>query len=275
MKYQILLILNQKRTPDDGGNFKEHKMNFFKISFVILIMAVLFAGCKKDAAKTTKPVDAKDVAQKASYVFGHDIGKKIKADGSGLDPEIFVQGLKDGYADKNSKYNETETQKIVNDFQTAMAENKKKEAEKNLADGKAFLEKNKTNKDVITLTSGLQYKVIKTGKGAKPTAEDTVKARYLGKLISGKKFDSSPENGDTVELPVGRVIKAWQEALTLMTVGSKWELFVPSDLGYGEYGSQGAIPPNSALIFEVELVDIVKTPKTDNAPKINNTPKLK
>jgi FKBP-type peptidyl-prolyl cis-trans isomerase FkpA len=232
-------------------------MKIYRIAVIILIVVFFVAGCKKDAAKKT---DAGDLKAKSSYVFGQDIGNNMKANDVEIDAELFMQGLKDGLGGKTSKYTEEEKQKIVMDFQNDMRAKQQKAAEKNLIDGKAYLEKNKTNKDVITLTSGLQYKVIKQGKGAKPSLTDTVKARYVGKLIDGKEFDRSPKNGDTVDLPVGRVIKAWQEALTLMSVGSKWELYVPAELGYGESGSQGSIPPNSALVFEVELVDIVKTP---------------
>ena len=238
-------------------------MKVFKFILTALLIVLVFAGCKNDDKSSSSgksKFDENDLKSRASYAFGHDAGRSIRSNSTDeeIDINIFTQALKDGYNGKESMFTQEEIVKITNDFQNSLMEKRKKDAEKNLAEGKAFLEKNKTKKGVVTLPSGLQYKIIKEGKGAKPSIKDTVKTRYTGKFIDGKKFDGSPENGDPVEFPVGNVIKAWQEALTLMPVGSKWELYVPADLGYGEYGSSGSIPPNSVLIFEVELLDFKK-----------------
>jgi FKBP-type peptidyl-prolyl cis-trans isomerase FklB len=129
-------------------------------------------------------------------------------------------------------------------------------AAKNKAEGQAFLAKNKTAPGVVTLPSGLQYKILKAGEGKKPTISDTVVCNYRGTFINGTEFDSSYKRNQPLSFPVSGVIKGWTEALQLMPVGSKWQLFIPSDLAYGERGASGAIPPNSMLIFEVELLSI-------------------
>jgi FKBP-type peptidyl-prolyl cis-trans isomerase FklB len=129
-------------------------------------------------------------------------------------------------------------------------------AAKNKAEGQAYLAKNKTQPGVVTLPSGLQYKVLKAGQGKKPTAGDTVVCNYRGTFLNGTEFDSSYKRNQPASFPVGGVIKGWTEALQLMPVGSKWQLFIPPELAYGERGMPGAIPPNSTLIFEVELLSI-------------------
>ncbi|OFX33437.1 MAG: peptidylprolyl isomerase [Bacteroidetes bacterium GWF2_42_66] len=134
----------------------------------------------------------------------------------------------------------------------------KQEAQKNLEAGKAFLETNKAKQGVVTLPSGLQYEVLKEGNGPKPTAEDKVKCHYHGTTIDGKVFDSSVDRGEPAEFPVNGVIPGWIEALQLMPVGSKWKLYIPAELAYGERGAGADIGPNSALVFEVELLEIVK-----------------
>lgn len=141
-------------------------------------------------------------------------------------------------------------------FQQEMSSKMKNLAEKNTKEGEAFLEANKKKSGVITLPSGLQYKILKEGNGAKPTATQTVKCHYRGTLIDGKEFDSSYKRGEPTEFPVGGVIKGWTEALQLMPVGSKWELYIPSTLAYGERGAGQTIGPNAVLIFEIELLSI-------------------
>jgi FKBP-type peptidyl-prolyl cis-trans isomerase len=125
------------------------------------------------------------------------------------------------------------------------------------ATGAKFLEENKKKPGVITLPSGLQYEIITKGTGAVPKATDTVKANYMGSLIDGQEFDNSYKRGEALTIPVGGVIRGWTEALQLMPVGSKWKLYIPSDLGYGDRGAGGSIPGGAALIFEIELLDIV------------------
>jgi len=146
------------------------------------------------------------------------------------------------------------------DLQTEMrakqAQATKELAEKNKQAGEAFLAENKKKDGVVTLPSGLQYKILKAGDGPKPSAEDTVVCQYRGTLIDGKEFDSSYKHNQPATFPVNRVIKGWTEALQLMPTGSKWQLFIPPDLGYGDRGAGADIPPDATLIFEVELVSI-------------------
>ncbi|MBS1945641.1 MAG: FKBP-type peptidyl-prolyl cis-trans isomerase, partial [Bacteroidetes bacterium] len=133
-----------------------------------------------------------------------------------------------------------------------------KKAEGNLAEGRAFLAENGKKPGIVTTATGLQYEVLQMGNGPKPTADQTVKVNYRGTLINGKEFDSSYKRGEPAEFPVNAVIPGWTEALQLMPVGSRWKLFIPSDLAYGQHGAGADIPGNSTLIFEVELMDIVK-----------------
>jgi FKBP-type peptidyl-prolyl cis-trans isomerase FklB len=142
------------------------------------------------------------------------------------------------------------------EMMSKMQAKQKVEGEKNKKEGEAFLEANKKKEGVVTLPSGLQYKILKAGTGAKPTAKDTVKVNYRGTLIDGTEFDSSYKGGKPVEFPLGQVIKGWIEGIQLMPVGSKWQLFIPSNLAYGERGGGQMIGPNAALIFEVELLSI-------------------
>jgi FKBP-type peptidyl-prolyl cis-trans isomerase FklB len=139
----------------------------------------------------------------------------------------------------------------------------KEAADKNKAEGEAFLAANKSKEGIVTLPSGLQYKILTEGKGPKPTAADTVVCNYRGTLINGTEFDSSYKRGEPATFPVGGVIKGWTEALQLMPVGSKWQLFIPSGMAYGERGAGADIGPNATLIFEVELISIQEKPKAE------------
>jgi FKBP-type peptidyl-prolyl cis-trans isomerase FklB len=156
-------------------------------------------------------------------------------------------------SDKDMETTMTAFQK---EMMAKMDAKQKIDGEKNKKDGEAFLTANKKKDGVITLTSGLQYKIIKKGDGAKPTASQTVRCNYRGTFIDGKEFDSSYKRGEPAEFPVGQVIKGWVEALQLMPVGSKWQLFIPSDLAYGPNGQGQMIGPNATLIFDIELVSV-------------------
>jgi FKBP-type peptidyl-prolyl cis-trans isomerase FklB len=181
-----------------------------------------------------------------------------------IDPNILVRGMKDELAGK-TQMTDDEVKTVMTAFQGEM---KKKQEEKmqeaattNKKDGDAFLAANKAKNGVVTLPSGLQYKIITEGKGPKPTAQDTVECNYKGTLLDGTEFDSTAKHGGKpATFPVGGVIKGWTEALQLMPVGSKWELFIPSDLAYGARGAGGVIGPNATLVFEVELVSIQPKP---------------
>jgi FKBP-type peptidyl-prolyl cis-trans isomerase FklB len=195
-----------------------------------------------------------------SYAIGMAFGASLRKGYVDVDPEILLQGLKAGLADAKTLLTEEEAHAAIMEVQ-AEAHKKQEEkmqqaAEENKKEGEAFLAANKTKEGVVTLPSGLQYKILQAGTGPIPTATDTVVCNYRGTFIDGKEFDSSYKHGQPATFPVSGVIKGWTEALQLMPVGSKWELYLPSDLAYGARGQGQVIGPNSTLIFEVELVSI-------------------
>ena len=193
---------------------------------------------------------------KISYALGLSIGNNFQNSGiNNLQVEDFVKGLKDvlGGAEPEISYDEAKL--VINDYFMNL---QKERLELNKKAGEEFLNINKGKAGVVTLPSGLQYQVLKQGEGAKPAASDKVKCHYHGTLINGTVFDSSVQRGEPAGFGVSQVIPGWVEALQLMPVGSKWRLFIPSDLAYGEHGAGDAIEPNSALVFDVELLDIVK-----------------
>jgi FKBP-type peptidyl-prolyl cis-trans isomerase FklB len=197
---------------------------------------------------------------KTSYAIGLSMGKGMQRDSVDVDPSILARGLKDALTGAKPLLTEDETQALMvalqNNVRKAQEEKMQQVGEKNKADGEAFLAANKTKDGVVTLPSGLQYKILTQGTGPKPTAGDSVVCNYRGTLINGTEFDSSYKRGQPSTFPVGQVIKAWTEALQLMPVGSKWQLFIPSDLAYGARGAGADIGPNATLIFEVELLSI-------------------
>jgi FKBP-type peptidyl-prolyl cis-trans isomerase FklB len=224
------------------------------IAFMLMLsMAVgICLAQKKSAPKSEK--------EKVSYSFGVNIAKNITMQGIEVDQDFFVQGLKDALSGAKTAMTDKDMESTLMAFQqqmmTKMQAKQKVDGEKNIKEGEAFLAANKKKDGVKTLASGLQYKVIKMGNGPKPTSTQTVKCNYRGTLIDGKEFDSSYKRGEPAEFPVTGVIKGWTEALQLMPVGSKWELYVPSSLAYGEGGAGQMIGPNATLIFEVELLSI-------------------
>ncbi len=221
-------------------------------------------GSAAKSATAAKPITLSTDKQKQSYAIGMSLAKSLQRQPLDLDPALVAQALKDSFAGKTLLTDE-QAQATLSALQTEMRtkmEAKMKEAgDKNKEEGQAFLAANKTKEGIVTLPSGLQYKIVKQGTGPKPTAADTVVCNYRGTLINGTEFDSSEKHGGPATFPVGRVIKGWTEALQLMPVGSKWQLFVPADLAYGERGPSPEIGPNSTLVFDVELVSIqAKTP---------------
>ncbi len=202
----------------------------------------------------------KERSERISYSMGVDIGKRLKEQSIEFDPDIFAKGLKDAYTGRKTLLTDQEIKDTLKELQkeiiTKQAERRKEIAEKNKKEGQAFLEKNKGKEGVITLPSGLQYKVIKKGTGKTPKATDTVTTHYQGTLISGKEFDSSYKRGEPASFPVKGVIPGWTEALQLMKEGAKWRLFIPSNLAYGERGAGNVIGPNETLIFDIELISI-------------------
>lgn len=225
---------------------------FIAIAIVLSLFVATAMTQKKETPKTTK--------EKVSYSIGVNLAKNLKMQGLDIDQGMMLQGIKDGFSGSKTALSEKDMEATMTAFQkemmTKMQAKQKADGEKNKKDGEAFLAANKKKEDVVTLPSGLQYKILKAGTGSKPTANQTVKVNYRGTLIDGREFDSSEKNGGPVEFPVGQVIKGWVEGIQLMPVGSKWRLFIPSDLAYGPNGQGQLIGPNAVLIFEVELLSI-------------------
>ena len=192
---------------------------------------------------------------KVSYCFGLSIASNLLSSGvNQINTEAFVDALRTVYAGQMPEITPEEANQILQTYFEKL-QNERGNAAKEA--GASFLKENKTKEDVITLNSGLQYKVISTGTGAIPKTGDTVRCHYEGRLINGTVFDSSYRRGEPAEFPVNGVIPGWVEALQLMPVGSKWQLFIPSELAYGVHGAGQAIGPNETLIFDIELLDIV------------------
>jgi FKBP-type peptidyl-prolyl cis-trans isomerase FklB len=212
------------------------------------------------AAKTTTPLVLKTDKEKTSYAIGVNMGKSVRNGPVDLDTKIFLQAFRDALAGNKLLMTDEEVKSALTALQ---ADLRKKQEEKNqmLAEtnkkaGEEFLAANKAKDGVVTLPSGLQYKILTQGTGPKPAVTDSVVCNYKGTLLDNTEFDSSYKRGQPATFPVGQVIKGWTEALQLMPVGSKWQLFIPSDLAYGARGSGPTIGPNSTLIFEVELISI-------------------
>jgi FKBP-type peptidyl-prolyl cis-trans isomerase FklB len=208
----------------------------------------------------------KDQDDKISYSIGLNVGSSLKrqtqSQGLNIKPEVLAAGVKDALSDSKPLLTEQEVHEVLSSLQRGLAEKQSEVGDKNKKAGDAFLAANKAKPGVKTLPSGLQYQVLTEGKGPKPKATDSVKANYKGTLIDGTVFDSSEQHGGPATFPLNGVIKGWTEALQLMPVGSKWRLFIPADLAYGESGAGNLIGPNSTLVFEVELLGIENAPKS-------------
>jgi FKBP-type peptidyl-prolyl cis-trans isomerase FklB len=212
------------------------------------------------AAAAQEPSPLKTDKDKLSYAMGMDLASQLKARSVEVDPALFAKGMQDALAGGKTLLTQDESKAIIAELQKTMmakmAADAKAAGDKNKAEGDAFLAANKAKEGVVTLPSGLQYKILTTGTGPKPTAEQTVVCQYRGTLIDGKEFDSSYKRGQPATFTLNRVIKGWTEVLQLMPVGSKWQVFIPSSLAYGERGAGQDIGPNATLIFEIELVAI-------------------
>jgi FKBP-type peptidyl-prolyl cis-trans isomerase FklB len=225
----------------------------------VVVMAIsigLFFGiCYAD-----EKLELKNQKDKESYSLGYQFGQSLKAQEVDINLDVYASGIRDGLGGKTSQMTAEEIRATVASLQQRLMAARQKElkekAEKNLAESKAFLEENKKKEGVKILPSGLEYKVLTEGSGKMPKAEDTVTVHYKGALIDGTEFDSSFKRGQPATFKVNGVIKGWSEALQLMKEGSKWQLFIPPELGYGERAMGTQIPPNSALIFEVELIAV-------------------
>ena len=207
-------------------------------------------------AQNTAP-ELKTDKDKLSYALGMNVGENLRKQGLDVDPDLFAKAFAQAFSGGKTAMSDQEMQTVL---MTAAREIQKKQAEnaeQAQMEGEKFLAENKTKEGVVTLASGLQYKILKQGTGEKPTLADTVVCNYKGTLINGTEFDASEKHGGPATFPVKGVIAGWTEALQLMPVGSKWQLFVPSNLAYGAHGP-AEIGPNATLIFEVELVSIQK-----------------
>jgi FKBP-type peptidyl-prolyl cis-trans isomerase FklB len=223
------------------------------------------------ASKSAAPLKLTTQKEKFSYSLGMKMGENMHKQSVAVDPAIFARGLKDGLAGGKTLLTDQEAQAAImemqNEVRGKMEAKQKEEGAANKKIGEDFLAANKSKDGVVALPSGLQYKILTTGSGPKPTASDTVECNYRGTLINGTEFDSSSKHGGSATFPVSGVIKGWTEALQLMPVGSKWQLFIPPDLAYGERGAGGDIGPDETLIFEVELLSIKSKEKAPDASK--------
>ena len=207
--------------------------------------------------------------EKFSYAIGMEMGKGVKSQQIDVDPDIVMQGLKDALADGKSQMSEEEIRQVITELQGQIRQNQIAAATENKKKGDAFLAENAKKEGVVSLPDGLQYKILTAGQGKKPVEADTVLCNYKGTFIDGTEFDSSARAGRPVPFEIRNVIPGFREALQLMPEGSKWQLFVPSNLAYGERGAGGgAIAPNSTLVFEVELVKIQPPAPVQNPPSM-------
>lgn len=240
---------------------------------VLCLSAALLGGCGKETGE--KPAAAggdaaaagatlESDAQKMGYALGASVGREFRDDGIDVDAQALQAGMRDGYGAGELALSEEQIGAAMQQLQQGHME-KQRAAQEQLAtrhrtEAEAFLQRNAEAEGVVETDSGLQYKVVTPGEGPKPEAEDTVKVHYRGTLLDGSEFDSSYARGEPVSFPVNAVIPGWVEALQLMPVGSKWQLFIPSDLAYGPGGAGERIPPNALLLFDVELLAIEEAP---------------
>lgn len=224
-----------------------------RITLLMMMITLLATGIIGIAiAGDNKPVT---LEERFSYGLGLRMGTDFKARGYAVDPDLLLQGLQDALEGK-------EPLMTMDEAQAAMMElsqiSQKKAAGEKMAEGEKFLAENAKKEGVKTTASGLQYKELQAGTGEMPTANDQVKVHYKGSLLNGQEFDSSYKRGEPATFGVGQVIKGWTEGLQLMKEGSKYELYIPADLAYGDQGAGRAIGPGETLIFEVELIEIIK-----------------
>jgi FKBP-type peptidyl-prolyl cis-trans isomerase len=234
------------------------------------------APAKAQQPTTTKAEDSQlpNFKDKVSYAIGMNLGASLRRQSVDIDTSVLLQGLKDALGGGKLLMTDEEARatmvQLQNELRAKQEEKQKVAAETNKKEGDAFLAENKTKPGVVALPSGLQYKILTPGAGPKPTAADTVVCNYKGTLVNGTEFDASDKHGGPATFPVGGVIKGWTEALQLMPVGSKWQLFIPADLAYGSRGAGPDIGPGATLVFEVELLSIKEKEKeapTAPAPK--------
>ena len=234
------------------------KSNCMKQFNNVMVGAALALAINLGAAEEPKPLSTQK--EKASYGVGMNVGRSFKSDLIDLDIDSFVRGFKDALAGTKSAVSEEDLEKAIAAMRDDVTKKSNERVAVNKKAGQEFLAKNKeNNKDIKTTESGLQYIVLKEGTGPMPKTSDTVKVHYRGTLIDGTEFDSSYQRNEPTTFPVNQVIPGWTEALQKMKVGSKWKVFIPSDIAYGDQGQPPVIPPASTLIFEIELLAIEKS----------------
>jgi FKBP-type peptidyl-prolyl cis-trans isomerase FkpA len=257
--------------------------NPFVSTFASALLLVSLTACSKDektaeessskeptiastevGSETVKGITGQNNERKQiSYMIGMDIAKSLEQIKREIDVEFLGKGLKD-QLDGKAKLSEEQHKQVRDAFTIKLQAHAEKVAaelpKKNTEEGTAFLAKNKTAEGVITTASGLQYKVLRQGAGAKPNATDIVKVHYKGTLLNGETFDSSYDRNEPIDFPLNQVVPGWSEGVGLMSVGSKYQFWIPSDLAYGEMGSPPVIGPNATLVFEVELLDVAAAP---------------
>ena len=234
------------------------------------IFATLTLVCPLFGQEKSPPL--KDQKDKFSYSIGVNIGSNLSKQNIPVNPDAITAGIKDAIAGK-PQLTPDQIKEVMATFEKDMEQKQKAAGEKNASEGTKFLEENKKKDGVKTTGSGLQYKALKQGTGAQPKESDTVTVNYRGTLINGTEFDSSYKRGQAATFPLSGVIKGWTEGLQLMKVGSKYQLFVPPNLGYGDRAVGPDISPNSTLIFEVELLDIKPAETTGTSPTPSASPK--
>jgi len=244
-----------------------------RLPLSLIAAALLIAGCDKQpasgdaaakapeaAAAAAAPAETQTDAQRMGYALGANVGRTFRDQKFPVDVESVISGLRDAFTNGTMKMEDAKIAETLQQLQQTLQANAQAEQEasstRNAEEGKAFLAKNATAEGVTTTASGLQYQILTPADGKKPGKDDTVKVHYRGTLLDGTVFDSSYDRGEPVTFPVNAVIPGWTEALQLMPVGSKWKIFIPSDLGYGPGGAGDRIGPNAALVFEVELLSI-------------------
>lgn len=239
-------------------------------------------GSPAESTPAKAAADASPLAtqkDKLSYAIGMEMGKGVKAQGLDVDPKLLQQGLRDALSGDKSLMSEEEVRQVITSLQQEIrqkqAQAQQATAAENKAKGDAFLTDNAKKDGVVALPDGLQYKILTTGQGKKPMETDTVLCNYKGTFLDGSVFDSSERNGKPVPFEVKNVIPGFKEVLQLMPVGSKWQVFIPSNLAYGERGAGNVIGPNATLIFEIELVGIQDNPPTAGGAPSANGPKTK
>ena len=226
-----------------------------------LVAAALGLAMTTGFAATDTTVLKTDM-DKLSYSIGSDLGKNFKRQGIEINPTVMAKGIQDGMGGGTMLLTDDQMKEVLNKFQKDLMAKRtaefNKKSEENKTKGEAFLQQNKTKPGVVTLSDGLQYKIIKAGTGAKPAKDDTVTVEYTGRLINGEVFDSTEKAGKPATFKLSQVIPGWTEALQLMPAGSTWEVYIPANLAYGTRSVGGPIGPNETLIFNIHLISVKK-----------------